>query len=612
MNTNLYTNHHMITAVALCLALLTGAPWDASPARLLYPQPQDAALQKEIAALTAAMVAAFKRDPASVAAFYTDDALIAGGGQRSQGRAAVAEYWKGATMYADWTLESLQTGGAKDAPWVYGRSVIVGRSGRTMETFFLGLLRRQPSGELRFQVDAFSRDRRAIGDAEAARIGDLWLKATKGNTGVMSSILENPLALLSPAAPQAAPPAGNAGVVEAVANAVAERYVFPDLAPKIAEHIRQRARQGAYDRLTGGELADALTTDLRVQNGDRHLYVQFQPGQPPSAGGGPVRQTPGSTPAAADLIRRRNYFLNRAERLDGNIGYLEVRRFFGQADEARDAIAGAMAFLSQTDAMIVDVRYAPGGDARMVDLLASYFFDAGVPTLSSYSRTRNETIHRTTLASVPGRRRTNIPVYVLTSRDTGSAAEDFAFLMQQTGRATLVGDRTAGAGHINAVLGLGGGYSVSVSTGRTFNPKTNEGWEATGVQPHVRAAAPDALDAAHRHALTALIDKASDASIKQELSWTRDGLDARRTPPVVDARTLQSYAGRYGARHVTFADGRLWYQRAADAEKIPLTTLSATEFAMGEGQRFQFVVTGGIVQMRLLMTDGTHVAYARS
>jgi hypothetical protein len=64
-------------------------------------------------------------------------------------------------------------------------------------------------------------------------------------------------------------------------------------------------------------------------------------------------------------------------------------------------------------------------------------------------------------------------------------------------------------------------------------------------------------------------------------------------------------------RSVTLADGRLWYQRAADAEKIPLTTVSANEFAMGEGQRFRFVVQGASIEMQMLMPDGTHVPFAR-
>jgi hypothetical protein len=401
-----------------------------------------------------------------------------------------------------------------------------------------------------------------------------------------------------------------------VADAVAQRYVFPDAGTKIAAHLRARAAQGAYDRLTGGELADALTRDLRVENGDRHLYVQYQPSAAagPSTGSpsGPVRQVAGGTPATADLMRRRNFFLNRAERLDGNVGYLEIRRFFGLTEDALAAAAAAMAFLAHTDAIILDVRYAPGGDARMVDTLASYFFDKVTPTLASYSRSRNETIQRATLETIPGKRRPAIPVYVLTSRDTGSAAEDFAFLLQQTGRATLVGDRTAGAGHMNAVLGIGGGYSVSVSIGRTFNPRTNQGWEGTGVQPDVRAAAADALDTAHRLALSALIEKAGDPGVRQELSWTRDALAARKSPVSVDDKTLKSYAGQYGVRFITFADGRLWYQRAADAEKMAMLPLSASEFAMSEGQRLEFSVRGGTTEMRMLMPGGPPVPFIRT
>ena len=414
--------------------------------------------------------------------------------------------------------------------------------------------------------------------------------------------------LQSPASPATDPTV----VAERVADVVAERYVFPEVAQKIAAYIRQRAAQGDYAKLSPAQLVDTLTEDLRKQNGDRHLYVQYSAGgaAPPSAGG-PVRMTPGGSPQSRELARRRNYYLDRADRLEGNVGYLDIRRFFSSTQEARDAAAAAMAFLADTDAMIVDVRYAPGGDAGMVDLIASYFFDKVVPTLHSYSRTRNETIERTTLATVPGKRRPDIPLYVLTSRDTGSAAEDFAFLLQQTGRATLVGDRTAGAGHINAIMGIGGGYAVSVSIGRTYNPKTNQGWEGTGVQPEVKVPVADALDTAHRLALTALIEKTSDTALRRELTWTRDALDARTTPTSIDERTLRAYAGKYGTRYIRFERGRLWYQRAEGTELIPLTTLSATEFAMGEGQRFRFIVNGSAVEMRMLSTDGTHLAYTR-
>jgi ketosteroid isomerase-like protein len=161
----------------------------------------DAGLRADIEKLNAGMVAAFKRDPATVASFYTDTALMVGGGQRTEGRTALEQYWKGASMFADWTLEVLHVGGTAEAPWQYGRSRITGRSGQVMETHFLGLLRRTPSGDLRFHVDAFSRDRKTIGADEAARVTDAWLKATRGDEAELKRVLANPLALLT------APPA---------------------------------------------------------------------------------------------------------------------------------------------------------------------------------------------------------------------------------------------------------------------------------------------------------------------------------------------------------------------------------------------------------------------
>jgi hypothetical protein len=60
------------------LGMLVAACTLASPAGA-----QQSTLRQDVESLLAAMVAAFKAEPASVARFYTDDASILGGGQRA-------------------------------------------------------------------------------------------------------------------------------------------------------------------------------------------------------------------------------------------------------------------------------------------------------------------------------------------------------------------------------------------------------------------------------------------------------------------------------------------------------------------------------------------------
>ena len=154
-------------------------------------------IKDEVDALNAAMVAAFKRDPATVAGFYGDNAAIVGGGQRVQGRAAVDAYWKTGT-FSDWSLETLDTGGPPEAPWQYGRSILRGRSGTSMETYFVGLLRRDPAGSLKFQVDAFTRERGATGGEDAARVLAAYTSAVeRADTGALQEILDDQFVIVS-------------------------------------------------------------------------------------------------------------------------------------------------------------------------------------------------------------------------------------------------------------------------------------------------------------------------------------------------------------------------------------------------------------------------------
>ncbi len=103
---------------------------------------------------------------------------------------------------------------------------------------------------------------------------------------------------------------------------------------------------------------------------------------------------------------------------------------------------------------------------------------------------------RWTRDSVPGKRMPNVPVFILTSRNTFSAGESFTFGLKVTGRATLVGERTGGGGHFGRVIPLGEGFQMFLPVGRTYDPRTDKGWEGEGIAPDVDVPQERALERA--------------------------------------------------------------------------------------------------------------------
>jgi len=116
---------------------------------------QAGTLEQEVRALHTAMVTTYKRDPVSVARFYTDDATIMGGGIRAVGREQVERYWRDGPGGAEWTLEVLEVGSDSTSPWVRGRSTLARPGGQRMVTEYVGILKRGGDGQLRFYVDMF-------------------------------------------------------------------------------------------------------------------------------------------------------------------------------------------------------------------------------------------------------------------------------------------------------------------------------------------------------------------------------------------------------------------------------------------------------------------------
>ncbi len=87
-------------------------------------------------------------------------------------------------------------------------------------------------------------------------------------------------------------------------------------------------------------------------------------------------------------------------------------------------------------------------------------------------------------------------MYVLTSKHTFSAAEDFSYALQGLKRITVIGETTGGGAHPGSVKRLHPNFAMFVPNGRSIGPLTNSNWEGVGVTPDVSVSAEDALKTA--------------------------------------------------------------------------------------------------------------------
>lgn len=171
---------------------------------------------------------------------------------------------------------------------------------------------------------------------------------------------------------------------------------------------------------------------------------------------------------------------------------------------AGETMHAAMTFLAHTDALIIDLRSNGGGDAAMVQFLCSYFFDAfeaeHIQLNGLYDRRKDLLQQFWVFPYVPGTRYLDKPLYLLTSQRTFSAAEEFAYDLQQLKRALVVGERTSGGAHAGLFYPVMTHFMAFIPTFRAINPISGTNWEGVGVQPDLPVAPEEALDVTYQRA----------------------------------------------------------------------------------------------------------------
>ncbi len=305
-------------------------------------------------------------------------------------------------------------------------------------------------------------------------------------------------------------------------------YVFPDRAEQAAAAIEARLAAGEYDDLDEAVLADRLTSQLDEICADKHLRVRTMPPRPARpgpaepAGPGPAEPArPGPAaprPGRPARDRPLNYGIYRAERLAGNVGYLDLR---GVADpqHAGPVIAAAMELIAGTYALIIDLRRNHGGSPDGVVFWCSYLFPGADTHLNDiFDAGTGETRQFWSLAYVPGARYLDRPVYLLTSHETFSGGEDFGYTLQAQGRAEVIGETTGGGAHPTRMVPISSTMAISVPFARSVNPVTGTNWQGTGVVPDIAVPADEAYDVAYGRALRHVLSITAPPPVVHEAS----------------------------------------------------------------------------------------------
>lgn len=422
--------------------------------------------------------------------------------------------------------------------------------------------------------------------------------------------------------------------VEEVAATIDASYYDIARAADIARTLRSEAGQGRYDRYRDPrDLATTLSS--RLQPYDAHFRVNWRapeaaagPGQasrdaaPRAIGGGPP---PGARPPDEDFSRRRNYGLRRVEVLPGNIGYVDLRELpdlaFGEPeDPARRALDATLQLIGATDAVIIDLRDNGGGSPAAVGYLTSAFTAKHADIYNTFHIRREGTVH--TISEAPedwyASPRLQVPLYLLTSARTGSAAEALAYTLKNAGRAQVVGQASAGAANPGREIPLSAGFSVFVSHGSPISPITHRNWEGSGVAPDVDVAPAQALETAQRLALETVLKRGLAGAAATDARWTLEALRARAEASAdVAAADQADYPGQYERMRIERdqdpREGSRLLLRNGKRPPQPMAALQRDLFYLAADPavrvRFERDRDGRVAALEVLRADGSSSLY---
>ncbi|WP_210464354.1 S41 family peptidase [Rufibacter roseolus] len=397
-------------------------------------------------------------------------------------------------------------------------------------------------------------------------------------------------------------------VVDSLSSVLKRVYVYPEKANEMSKGIQKKLKKGEYDHLPDNpQLANALTRDLRAHHHDKHLVVRYDPELEKRIRKFVATSQPDQKDAEKD--KKQNFYFKKAEVLPGNIGYLVFNNFADLNDLSKKTVQAAMQFVANADALILDLRNNMGGRPEMGQVIARYFFSQPQLAGKTFNRITNSWTEEWvgSKPESPDAFHLEMPIYILTSKRTYSAAEGLAYHLKHLKKAVVVGDTTRGGAHATRSFALGNGFVGFIPFSRLEHVETKTDWEGIGVVPNVAIPEDSAFLKAQELILIKLLSSTNEAAEKRKFQWLLNDLQAKTRKLALPEKTLAQYTGTFEEFQFTVEKGQLWCRNLHQKDKMDLLVpISESLFKVDNESQVEFIRDSGgsISAIRLLWNDG--------
>jgi carboxyl-terminal processing protease len=226
---------------------------------------------------------------------------------------------------------------------------------------------------------------------------------------------------------------------------------------------------------------ELLSVDGRIVAADRMSEVwRLLKGAPGSEASLVVR-TAGQEPRTVDLVRATSQVSSAAYHVRNGVGVIVLTDFDLDASiDFNEALAQMESELGGPPrAVLLDLRDNLGGLLEEVILVASVFLERGTVVA-----VKERGAHPVTHSAGRETGLENVPVAVLVNRHTSIGAEILSGALREGASASLVGERTAGAGCIQTLRMLADGGALLMTTGLVLTPSGGV-LDGVGLEPDV-------------------------------------------------------------------------------------------------------------------------------